>query len=52
MNSLHLITVIFGVLVCFLALLLHVVAVTLLYALKNTALKRQPKIFDDMFMFC
>ena len=43
MNSLHLITVILGVLVCFLALLLHVVAVTLLYALKSTALKGSQK---------
>ena len=43
MNSLHLIIVILGVIVCFLALLLHVIAVTLLCKLKSAALKGSQK---------
>ena len=43
MNSLHLIIVILAVIVCFLALLLHVIAVTLLCKLKSAALKGSQK---------
>lgn len=43
MNSLHFIVVILSVIVCFLALLLHFIAVTLLYKLKSAALKGSQK---------